>query len=108
MTTRRNKYGSQKASFAGRTYDSVKECNYAQQLEWRRKAGEIKEIIPQYKLPLTIGGIHIANYIVDFKVTLPDGTVELHEVKGCETALWRLKWKIAKAIYGESKFKLIK
>jgi hypothetical protein len=107
-TIRRSKYGSQKMSFDGRTYDSKKECEYAQQLEWRRRAGEITEVIPQYKLELNMGGVHIANYYVDFKVVFPDGREEMHEVKGFETDVWRIKWRMALAIYGKDKFKLIK
>ena len=103
-----SKYGSRKMNFGGRIYDSIKECDYAQELEWRRKAGEISEVIPQYKLDLSINGVHIANYYVDFKVVYPDGTVTFDEVKGFETDTWRMKWRIALALYGKEKFKLIK
>jgi hypothetical protein len=39
---------------------------------------------------------------------LKDGSIEYHEVKGFETDVWKLKWKMALAIYGAEKFVLIK
>jgi hypothetical protein len=78
------------------------------ELDWRIKAGEVKEVIPQYKISLDVNGVHIANYFMDFKVTLIDGTIEMHEVKGAELPLWRMKWRLAEALYPEWKFVLIK
>jgi len=62
MTTRRNKYGSQKASFAGRTYDSVKECNYAQQLGYHM----LENFLPKYvgKMEI-IGNAHDNMELID-------------------------------------------
>lgn len=104
----RNKYGNKTAIFDGYRYDSQKEANYAAQLFYRVKAGELAEVKRQHKLSLDIDGQHIANYYVDFRVTYPDGREEFHEVKGFPTAEWQLKWKIACAIYGKEKFVLIK
>lgn len=103
-----NKYNAKKTSYNGRTYHSALEANYAQQLDFRKKAGEIKEIIPQYKIDIRINDQHITNYYMDFKVVLPDGTIEMHEVKGMETDLWRIKWRSAIALHPEWKFVLIK
>ena len=44
----RNKYKAVKQKFNGRTYHSKKEADYAAELEWRLKAGEISEYIPQH------------------------------------------------------------
>lgn len=98
---KRNKFNAKTQSYGGRTYHSMKEANYAMELDWRIKAGEVKEWIPQYKLDLRVNGEHIANYYIDFKVVLSDETVELHEVKGFETDVWRLKWRITQAILHE-------
>lgn len=95
------KYGNVKQSFGGKNYDSKKECGYAQELEWRKKAGEIIEIIPQFKIDIRVNGKHICNYFVDFKVVLKDKSVEFHEVKGFETDVWRLKWKLTGALLDE-------
>jgi len=102
----RNKYGAKRKEFNGRSYMSRGEAGYAQELEYRRKAGEIVEIVPQYRLSLDVNGYHIANYYVDFKVTLADGSEELHEYKGFETDVWRMKWKLTEALYGDQ-YKLV-
>ena len=94
---RKKKYNNHSAVYNGRRYDSIKEANYAEELDWRIKAGEIKEVIPQFKADLRVNDKHVCNYYVDFKVILPDGEVEFHEVKGgqaTQTALWKLKWKL--------------
>ena len=98
---RYNKYKAEKQTFGGRSYHSKKEADYAANLEWKKKAGEIKEIIPQYKLDIRVNGKHITNYFIDFKVVLSDDTIELIEVKGFETDVWRLKWKLTEALLDE-------
>jgi len=98
---RYNKYKAEKQTFGGRSYHSKKEADYAVQLAWRKKAGEIKEVIPQYKLDIRVNGKHITNYYIDFKVILSDNTIELIEVKGFETDIWRLKWKLTEALLDE-------
>ena len=103
----KNKYNAKKTPYNGRLYDSKMECNYAIKLDWRKKAGEIIEIIPQYKISLDVEGVHICNYFIDFKITLADGAVEYIEVKGCRTAAFNIKLKLAKALYPEYNFVLV-
>ena len=98
---RYNKYKAERQTFNGRSYHSKLEADYAVNLEWKRKAGEIKEIIPQYKLDLRVNGIHITNYFIDFKVIYSDDRVELIEVKGFATDLWRLKFRLTEALLDE-------
>lgn len=98
---RGSKYKAVKQKFEGKTYDSKKEAQYAQQIEWRKKVGEIKEIIPQFKIELYVNGSKICNYYVDFKLIMPDGSIEFHEVKGFETDVWKLKWKLTEALLEE-------
>lgn len=97
----RNKYKAVRQTFKGRSYHSKKEAQYAAELEWRLKAGEIVEYIPQYPLRLYVNEKKICNYFIDFKVIYPDDTVELVEVKGFETDVWRLKWKLTQALLDE-------
>lgn len=105
---RKSKFGNKFEKAGGKIYDSKKEARYSEQLELRRLAGEIKEIHPQYCLKLTVNGIHVANYYVDFKIVLKNGKEEFHEVKGFSTPEFRIKYKMAMAIYGKEKFVLIK
>ncbi len=108
FSKKRNKFSAVKKSYNGRTYHSALEADYAMQLDLRKKAGEIKEIIPQYKISIDINGVHITNYFMDFKVILPGEEIEMHEVKGFETDLWRIKWRLARALNPQWKFVLIK
>ena len=98
---RYNKYKAEKQTFNGRSYHSKKEADYAAQLEWLRKAGEVKEVTPQYKLDIRVNGKHITNYFIDFRVEYTDGHVELVEVKGFATDVWNLKWKLTEALLNE-------
>jgi len=84
--------------YNGKKYDSIREANHAEELDWRIKAGEIKEVITQFKISLDVKDRHIANYYVDFKVIMMDGSIQFHEVKGFETDAWRLKWKLTEAL----------
>lgn len=104
----KSKYKNKSKTYNGRTYDSIREANHAEELDWRIKAGEIKEVIPQFKISLDIGKYHITNYYVDFKVILTDGEIQYHEVKGFMTEIWRLKWKMTEALYPDYNLILIK
>jgi hypothetical protein len=109
---RTNKYKAERQTFDGRSYHSKKEADYAVQLAWLKKAGEIKEITPQYKLDLRVNGKHITNYFIDFMVEYTNGRIELIEVKGFETDVWRLKWALTEALldelYPDAKLVLVK
>ncbi|MDV4026346.1 hypothetical protein CMT52_18620 [Elizabethkingia anophelis] len=93
----RNKFKAVKQKVDGYTFDSKKEASYYLQLQWREKAGEIKEIIKQKSIELYCNGTPICKYLVDFCVVTTDDEVELHEVKGFETRDWLLKWKLTEA-----------
>lgn len=112
LNVKKNKFGAKRKEYNGRSYHSTGEANYAATLDLRKKAGEIKLIIPQYKLDIRVNGVHITNYIIDFKVILINDAVELHEFKGCETPEWKLKWKLTEVLLNEiepgSKLVLIK
>lgn len=107
-TKRKHKYGAEKKEYNGRKYDSKGEADYAKKLDFRKSIGEIKEIIPQYKIEIAINGIHICHWFVDFKVIFPNGKVEFHEYKGMETDIFKLKHRLAKAMYPDYKFIVIK
>ena len=91
---KRNKYKAIKQEFNGRVYHSKKEARYAQELELRKRIGEIKEIIPQFKIPLIVHGQLVGNYFIDFKVKLNDNTYQLIEVKVVKTPLYKFKIKL--------------
>ncbi len=101
QTKSKNKFSAKKQDFGGRKYDSKFEARYAEDLEWRKQAGEIAEIKPQRKIDIKVNGVHICNYYCDFRVVLTDGTIQYHEVKGLELPLWQMKWKLLHALKDE-------
>jgi len=96
---RKNKFNAKSCIYNGRTYHSRAEANYAAELDLKKKAGDIADWKPQIRVPLIVYGKKIATYILDFEITHHDGSKELIEVKGFQTNLWRIKWKLFQAIY---------
>lgn len=102
-----NRYGNvaRKTEYGGMTYHSAFEAEYAQYLDTLKKAKQIKSWRRQVRMPLDVNNHHICNYIVDFEITHNDDSIEYTEAKGYETDVWRMKWKLFEALYGD-KFKL--
>jgi hypothetical protein len=100
----RNKYKSKPKEYGGRVYHSGMEADQALWLDVMVKDGRLKEVKPQHKLSFNINGKHITTHIVDFLVTLPDGRQKLVEIKGFPTELWRVKMKLAEALYPETEY----
>jgi len=98
---RGNKYNAKKTEYNGIYYHSKMECGYAMELDLRLKAKDIKSWSRQVKISLDVNGYHIANYFVDFGIEHNDETTEFIEIKGYETEVWRLKWKLFEALYNE-------
>lgn len=103
-----NKFNAKKTEYKGDKYDSKREAKHAAELDLRIKAGEVQKWERQFKIEINVEGSHICNYFIDFKVWLSNGSIEYHEVKGMETALWKVKWKLVKSLYPEWAFVLIK
>lgn len=98
---RYSKYHAKSSIYKDSIYHSQKEAGYAAELDLRIKAGEIKSWRRQVRISLDVYGEHICNYYIDFELTYPDESIEMVEVKGFETEVWRLKWKLFEAIYGK-------
>ena len=96
-----NKYGAQKTTVCGRTFDSRREAEVYLELLAQKQAGEIVRIgfQPSYTLlagfkdntgkkqkPIT--------YTADFFVTFADGHSEVIEVKGVKTRDYQLRKKL--------------
>lgn len=103
---RGSKYGNSEKEYNGRIYHSQKEAGYARDLDLMLKGKEIKSWKPQHKLSLDVNGYHICNYIADFLVVDKYGEEQIHEVKGFETDVFRMKWKLVEALYS-NKYNLI-
>ena len=96
-----NKYKAKRTEYGGKKFDSKGEAAYAEELDWRIKAGEIRSYERQVKITLKVNGHFICNYYIDFVVTDKHGGIELHEYKGMVLPLWELKWKLLEALKEE-------
>lgn len=94
------KYSYYKTAKQGKN-DSKFEASIAQDLELRKKAGDIKDFKEQVKIPLIVNGYVVCDYTIDFVIEHNDGTIEYREAKGYATDVWKLKWKLFEALYSD-------
>lgn len=102
---RGSKFGAKRTVTGGRQYDSKKEAGYAQTLELLRLAKEVIEVRPQVSLQLFAYGRKVCVYRMDFVVKTADKCFRFDEVKGFETPLWGLKWKLLEANIDQPDFR---
>lgn len=114
MKSRRTKFGidltrlgRMKRTYKGTLYASQAEARYAKKLDLLHLAGEILGWKGQARVPIRINGHKICDYVADFAVMVAPGLDELHEVKGAETALWKLKRKLVAATSPSLKLRVI-
>lgn len=100
MWQRGSKFGARKTEYNGITYDSKREAEYARDLDILKQAGMILDYERQPVFPLQDRFIknkkvyRPIRYVADFKVTYPDGRVEIIDVKGFKTTEFKLKEKM--------------
>lgn len=101
-----NKYRNTKVEVDGIKFDSKKESQYYGTLKMLKKKGEVVDFQMQVPFPIEVNGIHIAKYLLDFKVEYKN-RVEYIDVKAkskdgkwITTDVFRLKKKLIEAIYG--------
>nr|DAP26773.1 MAG TPA: Endonuclease [Caudoviricetes sp.] len=97
----KNKYGAQKTTMCGRTFDSRREAEYYLELLEKKKRGEVTIIgfQPFYTLlegfTDNTGKRHRPiTYTADFLVIYADGHTEVVEVKGVRTRDYILRKKL--------------
>ncbi|MEK7578742.1 MAG: DUF1064 domain-containing protein [Patescibacteria group bacterium] len=100
---KRAKYHNHSQTYNGITYHSKLEANYAAELDYRIRAGDVKSWERQVKLDLRINGKHITNYFIDFVVKLKDCSYQFTEIKGMVLGEWLLKFKILEATFDDHK-----
>jgi hypothetical protein len=99
---KKNKYSAVRTLYNGEWYDSKKEARYAAQLELLKHAMYAKDRVvkverqPVYEL---VQKPNRMTYRADFRVTYADGRVEVVDVKGVKTPVFKLKLKLMKALY---------
>ena len=103
-------YNNKKPIVDGIKFDSKKEAKFYQNLKLLKAAGEVKtfELQPKFVLlekdkdRVTGRGI---KYIADFKITYSDGSVEVVDVKGYKTQVYKLKKKLLLKKYPDINFR---
>lgn len=88
-------------------YASKSEANYAKHLDQRLKAGDIKAWKGQVKVQLVVNGSKVCTMIPDFLVTHNNGRNEYVEVKGYQTPIYKLKFKLFHALFPDSWYTLV-
>jgi hypothetical protein len=100
-----NKYNAVKQSYNGNVYDSKFEAQVAADLDLRVKAKDIKAYDRQYVVVFEVYNKVVSNgeehfipyklgqHRVDFRIHHNDGTFELYEAKGVETADYKKRRK---------------
>lgn len=99
-----NKYGAKRTEFNGKIYDSKFEANVAQDLETRKRAGDIKDYDTQFRLDVNIYNsnneiVCTKRHKVDFRLHLNDGSYELLEAKGIINADYQWRRDIVVGIW---------
>lgn len=65
------------------------------------QAGDISDLELQPKFPIVIDGQYVCTYVADFRYRLTaTGAIIVEDVKGVRTAVYKLKKKLVKALYG--------
>ncbi len=90
-----HKFHAKPTEVNGHRYASKKEAQYAQELELRKRAGEVFFWLEQVPFRLPGGVVHR----VDFMEFWADGTMHCVEVKGLDTPMGKLKRKMVEAEY---------
>lgn len=102
-----NKYRNTKTKIDGINFDSQKEADYYSTLKLLERAKEIVKFERQVKMPIEVNNIHIAYYVLDFKVYYPNGNIKHIDIKAKDkktnkwitTDVFKLKKKLIEAIY---------
>ncbi len=99
-----SKYGNIKTEYNGNNFMSKREASYAQQLDLLKKAKNKADQVVSYEVQvpyqIEINGKKICKYLADFRVLYADGRVEVVDVKGFRTSIYKLKKKMVEAQYG--------
>lgn len=102
---KRNKFGAVKTiAQDGLKRDSKFEANVADDLLLRKKAGDIKDYDNQYKVEMWAyreDGVKafMVSHKVDFRIHHNDGSFELYEAKGVETADYKFRRKMLENLW---------
>ena len=99
-----SKYRNIKTKVDGILFDSKKEAARYCELKILLKKKKIYNLVCHPIFPIVIGGIKVCKYIADFSYSeifrYNNKYDVVEDVKGVRTAVYRLKKKLVKAMYG--------
>jgi len=94
----KSKYGNMPTFTDGIRFASLAEARRYGELKLLQKAGEIQDLQLQPRYKMVVDGWLICTYVADFSYR--DGKQKIAEdVKGMETALFKIKRKLFHALY---------
>ena len=98
------KYRNKPTQVDGITFASLAEANRYRQLKLLRAHGAIRNLELQPIFPIVVNGAKVGKYSADFRYERAGKggawTTVTEDVKGFETAVFRLKAKLVLALYG--------
>lgn len=97
-----SKYGAKKVTIDGITFDSKAESFYYKYLLGLMESGVVESfemqkpytLLDKFPHPKTGKTIRAIKYVPDFEVIYTDGRVEVVDVKGMQTDVFRMKCKL--------------
>ena len=95
----RSKYRNIRTVVNGISFASKREAARYRELVLLERAGVIKDLSLQVRMPLQVNGHVVSHYVADFQYT-EDGQLIVEDAKGFITDTFRLKSKLVKALYG--------
>jgi hypothetical protein len=97
----RSKYNAKRTDVDGIIFDSMAEARRYSNLKLLVRAGQITGLELQPQFPIVVNGKKICVYKADFRYfdTILQETI-IEDVKGMQTAVYRIKKKLTEALYG--------
>jgi len=105
---KKNKYNAIPTFVGEIRFASKAEAKRYQELLQMVGNKEITFLELQPKYPIHIGEVKICTYIADFRYMDTNGKTHVEDVKGRETAMFRLKKKLVEAVYEGTKIEIVK
>lgn len=96
-----SKYRSVRTEWRGVCFDSAKEAARYAYLAGLESGGAIANLRRQVRYPLAVNGVKVCDYVADCVYEV-DGATVVEDVKGVRTAVYNLKAKLFRAVYGFS------
>ncbi|MCJ7830938.1 MAG: DUF1064 domain-containing protein [Dehalococcoidia bacterium] len=96
-----SKFGNVPTNVNGHTFHSKKEARRYMDLLALQMAGLIRDLETQPRFRLEVGGVHVCDYIADFRFfDIPRGEVVVEDTKGWRTDVYRLKKRLMLGVHG--------